>query len=174
MVTRLGVDILNVKNMTSESHDPAYTPEFPLQAWGSLMKSLLAVALLVLPLAVHSEVTSETFCFSFGGGAKAINFEMRTYYDSAAKFSFGFVKYQHSKHSIPLVLISSADETLDKNVPDQETTTWAEVVSGQVGGEYEMTTQGTEISSMVYTSKKNQKVGFASNPNAIAEGGCTW
>jgi hypothetical protein len=32
IATRLGVDILNVKNMTFESHDPAYTPEFPLQA----------------------------------------------------------------------------------------------------------------------------------------------
>jgi Tol biopolymer transport system component len=32
ITTRLGVDILNVKNMTFESHDPAYTPEFPLQA----------------------------------------------------------------------------------------------------------------------------------------------
>jgi hypothetical protein len=29
---RLDVDILNMKNMTFESRDPAYTPEFPLQA----------------------------------------------------------------------------------------------------------------------------------------------
>jgi hypothetical protein len=29
--TRFGVDILNLKNMTFESHDPTYTPEFPLQ-----------------------------------------------------------------------------------------------------------------------------------------------
>lgn len=138
------------------------------------MKSLLAIALLVLPLSAHSEVTSETFCFS-SGGAKAINFEMRTYYDSAAKFSFGFVKYQHSKHPIPLVLISSADETLDKNVPDQETTTWAEVVSGQVTGEYEMISQGTEVASMVYTSKKkSQETGFLFNANAITDGGCKW
>jgi hypothetical protein len=137
------------------------------------MKSLLAVALFLLPWAAHSEVTSENFCFN-SGGAKSINFQMRTYYDSVAKFSFGFVKYQHSKQPIPLVLISSTDETLDKNAPDQETTTWAEVVNGQVGGEYEMITQGTEISSMVYTGKKSQKIGFGSNANAIAEGGCMW
>lgn len=31
VTTRLGVDILNVKKMTFESHDPTYTPEFPLQ-----------------------------------------------------------------------------------------------------------------------------------------------
>lgn len=137
------------------------------------MKSIFSIVLLVLPLVAHSEVTSENFCFS-SGGAKPINFQMRTYYDSVAKFSFGFVKYQHSKQPIPLVLISSTDETLDKNAPDQETTTWAEVVSGQVAGEYEMITQGTEISSMVYTGKKSQKIGFASNANAIAEGGCMW
>ncbi|MFM0058717.1 hypothetical protein PQR64_24130 [Paraburkholderia phytofirmans] len=32
VTTRLGVDILDVKKITFESHDPAYTPEFPLQA----------------------------------------------------------------------------------------------------------------------------------------------
>jgi hypothetical protein len=30
--TRLGVDILNMKSMTFESHDPSYPPEFSLQA----------------------------------------------------------------------------------------------------------------------------------------------
>jgi len=32
VTTRLGVDILDVTKMTFESHDPAYTPEFSLQA----------------------------------------------------------------------------------------------------------------------------------------------
>jgi hypothetical protein len=137
------------------------------------MKFIYFIVLAMLPLVAHSEVTSENFCFS-SGGSKSINFQMRTYCDAATKFSFGFVKYQHSKEPIPLVLISSTDETLDKNAPHQETTTWVEVVNGQVGGEYEMITQGTEISSMVYTSKKSQKIGFGSNANTIAEGSCTW
>ncbi|MGF6239759.1 hypothetical protein P3T42_001491 [Paraburkholderia sp. GAS38] len=34
IATRLGVDILNVNKTTFESHDAAYTPEFPLQACG--------------------------------------------------------------------------------------------------------------------------------------------
>ena len=32
VTTRLGVDILDVTKITFESHDPAYTPQFPLQA----------------------------------------------------------------------------------------------------------------------------------------------
>lgn len=138
------------------------------------MKSLFAVVLLVLPLATHAEVTSETFCFS-SGSAKSINFEMRTYYDSSSKFSSGFVKYQTAKQPIPLVLANSAGETLDKNAPDQETTTWIEVFNGQVTGEYEMITQGTGVSSMVYTSKKKKKkTGFLLNTSAVAEGSCKW
>jgi hypothetical protein len=86
------------------------------------MKSFFAVALLALPLAAHAEVTSETFCFS-SGGAKSVNFEMRTYYDSSSKFSAGFVRYQNAKQLIPLVLANSASETLSRNAPDQETTT---------------------------------------------------
>ncbi|WP_244179518.1 hypothetical protein [Paraburkholderia aspalathi] len=128
----------------------------------------------MLSLAAHAEVTSETFCFS-SGGAKSVNFEMRTYYDSSSKFSSGFVKYQTAKQPIPLVLANSAGETIDKNAPDQESTTWIEVFNGQVTGEYEMVTQGTGVSSMAYTSKKiNPKIGFLLNTGAMAQGGCKW
>jgi hypothetical protein len=138
------------------------------------MKPLLAIALLLLPPAAYAEVTSESLCFS-SGGPKPINFEMRTYYDSATKFSFGSVKYEHSKQPIPLVLVNSQSETLDKNAPDQMTTTWYEVFGGQVTGEYEMISQGTEVASMVYTSKKkSQETGFLFNANAITDGGCKW
>lgn len=138
------------------------------------MKSIFAAALLLLPLAVHAEVSSDTFCFGSGGDRSA-NFEMRTYFDSSSGFSSGFVKYQNSKELIPLVLASSIDETLDKSAPDQGTSTWLEVFHGQVTGEYEMISQGTEVSSMVYTSKKkNQKTGFVLNPDAIVKGGCKW
>ncbi|MFM0008565.1 MULTISPECIES: hypothetical protein [Paraburkholderia] len=138
------------------------------------MKSFFAVALLALPFVAHAEVTSETFCFS-SGGAKSVNFEMRTYYDSSSKFSAGFVRYQNAKQPIPLVLANSASETLDKNAPDQETTTWIEVFNGQVSGEYEMIIQGTDVSSMVYTSKKkNQKTGFLLNTGVMTQGSCKW
>ncbi|MEK6294345.1 MAG: hypothetical protein V4793_23755 [Paraburkholderia tropica] len=138
------------------------------------MKSIFAVALFALPLVAHAEITSETFCFSSGNG-KPINFEMRTYFDSASKFSSGFVRYQNSKQPIPLVLANSAEETLNKDAPDQETTTWIEIYNGQATGEYEMITQGTEVSSMVYTNKKkNQKTGFVLNAGAIGQGSCKW
>jgi hypothetical protein len=138
------------------------------------MKSIFVVAALLLHPVAYAEVTSESLCFS-SAGPKSINFEMRTYYDSDTKFSFGSVKYEHSKKPIPLVLVNSQSETLDKNAPDQMTTTWYEVFGGQVTGEYEMISQGTEVASMVYTSKKkSQETGFLFNANAITDGGCKW
>lgn len=138
------------------------------------MKSIFAVALFALPLVAHAEITSETFCFSSGNG-KPINFEMRTYYDSTSKFSSGFVRYQNSKQPIPLVLANSAEETLNKDAPDQETTTWIEIYNGHATGEYETITQGTKVSSMVYTNKKkNQKTGFVLNAGVIGQGSCKW
>jgi len=138
-----------------------------------LKESIFAAVLFSLPLATHAEITSETFCFS-SGDAKPINFEMHTYYDSANKFSSGFVRYQNSKQPIPLVLANSAEETLSENAPDQETTTWTEIYNGRATGEYEMIAQGTEVSSLVYTNKKTQKTAFVLNTRAIADGNCKW
>ncbi|MFB9127037.1 hypothetical protein E2553_07775 [Paraburkholderia dipogonis] len=138
------------------------------------MKSLLTIALFLLPMVARAEVTSETFCFS-SGSEHPINFEMRTYYDSTIKFSSAFVKYQNAKRPIPLVLDNSTSETPSEDASDQETTTWIEVFNGQATGEYEMITQGTQVSSMVYTSKKkNKKTGFVLNTSAMAEGDCKW
>ena len=101
---------------------------------------------------------------------------MRTYYDSSFKFSSGFVKYHNSKQIIPLVLYRSTTETLNKDAPDQAITTWLEVFGGQVIGEYEMISQGTSVSSMVYTRRKqgSKKISFLLNADAITESGCKW
>jgi len=139
-----------------------------------LIKSTFATALFLLPLVASAEVTSETFCFTSTSG-KPINLEMRTYYDASSKFSSAFVKYQNSKQPIPLVLANSEGESLSKDAPDQETTTWIEIYNGQATGQYEMITHGTDVSSMVYTNKKkNQTTGFLLNTNAIAQGVCKW
>jgi hypothetical protein len=138
------------------------------------MKPVFTIACFILPLAAHAEVTGETLCFS-SAGAKPASFEMRTYFDSATRFSSGFVKYKNEKQLIPLVLANSSSETFDKNAPNQETTTWLEVFGGQVTGEYELITQGTEVSSMVYTNqKKGVKTGFLLNTTAMGDKDCKW
>lgn len=139
-----------------------------------LKESIFAVALFSLSPAGHAEITSAIFCFSSGNG-KPINLEMRTYYDASSKFSYGFVRYQNSKQPIPLVLANSAEETLNMDAPDEETTTWIAIYHGKATGEYEMITDGTEVSSVVYTNKKkNQKTGFLLNAGAISQSGCKW
>ena len=138
------------------------------------MKTFIFAFILVTPMLAHADISSEIMCFG-SGGVKSVNFEIRTYYDSSAKFSFGFVRYQNSKQKIPLVLSGSIDETLDKNMPDQTTNTWVEVYNGKVTGEYEMISQGASVSSMIYTKKQgNKKIAFLLNADAITSSGCQW
>ena len=78
------------------------------------MKSLSVffIALLLLcPLAAHSEVTTEVYCFRSQEG-KNINFEFRTYYDSVAKWSGAGVKYSKSKKAIALVHRNTEQEVM--------------------------------------------------------------
>ena len=138
------------------------------------MKKLIFAFILALPMGARADISSEIMCFE-SGGDKSINFEIRKYYDSSTKFSFGFVRYQKSKQTIPLVRDKTIDETLDKNMPDQTTSTWIEVYNGKVTGEYEMTSQGASVLSMVYTRKQgNKKIAFLLNADVITESGCKW
>ncbi|HEY1215757.1 MAG TPA: hypothetical protein VGE93_19165 [Bryobacteraceae bacterium] len=140
------------------------------------MKALLVTAaLLFAPSIAHAEISHDTFCFS-SGGAKPTNFEMQTYVDSSTGLSWGFVKYQNSRQAIPLILAESTSETLDKNAPDEETTTWVEIYGKQVTGEYQMVSQGAIIPSMVYINKKSgKKTAFGLNAGAVTDtGSCDW
>ncbi|NIF55484.1 hypothetical protein [Burkholderia sp. Ax-1724] len=140
------------------------------------MKSLcFVISFLFLPAIGHAEISHDTFCFS-SGGAKSINFEMGTYYDSSSKLSWGYVEYQNAKQSIPLVLAESTGKKMGEDVPDEATTTWIEIYGKQITGEYQMVSQGTMVPSMVYTNKKSgKKVAFGLNPDASTDkGGCDW
>jgi len=138
------------------------------------VKKFIFAFILVTPMVAHADISSEIMCFE-SGGIESVNFEIKTYYDASAKFSFGFVRYRNSKKTIPIVLNRSISETLDKNMPDQTTNTWTEVYDGKVTGEYEMISQGTGVSSMVYTRKQgNKKIAFFLNADAITLSGCQW
>ncbi|MGV8889688.1 MAG: hypothetical protein ACOH2P_16950 [Pseudomonas sp.] len=80
------------------------------------LSSFFIALLLLCPLAAHSEVTTEVYCFRSQEG-KSINFEFRTYYDSVAKWSGASVKYSKSKKAISLVYKDSEEEVLDPNRP---------------------------------------------------------
>ncbi len=145
--------------------------------FGLKFSSALFSALLVfVPLAAHSEVTTEVFCFRSYEG-KPINFEFRTYYDSVAKWSGAGVKYSKSKKAIGLVHRSTEQEELVYGRPYQYTTTWVEVVDGALTGEYQMVTQGGRVDAMTYTNYKSaKKYSFENDYNVDAkpETGCQW
>jgi hypothetical protein len=139
--------------------------------------SLFFVALLLIcPMAAHSEVTTEVYCFRSQEG-KDINFEFRSYYDSVSKWSGASVKYSKSKEAISLVYKDSEEEVLDPNRPSQFTTRWVEVSEGSVTGDYGMVGQGALIYGMVYTNyKSGKKYVFEqdSNMDSPPETGCRW
>ena len=143
------------------------------------MKSLSSffIALLLLcPLAAHSDVTTEVYCFRSQEG-KNISFEFRSYYDSVAKWSGASVKYSKSKEAISLVYKDSEEEVLDPNRPSQFTTRWVEVSEGLVTGDYGMVSQGALIYAMVYTNYKSGKkyiFEHDSNMDSPPETGCQW
>lgn len=141
---------------------------------GFEMKKLLPLLIFFLPLTAHSEVTAENYCFE---ASDSIKFEFRTFYDRDSNWSGGFVKYAKSNVPISIVLTDSQDEIIDAEAQWQHTTTWSEVVDGKVTGTYEWVTQGTQIVSMVYTKKSNNKeYSFMNNTNieASLEAGCKW
>ncbi|WP_462029257.1 hypothetical protein [Pseudomonas sp. RT6P73] len=140
------------------------------------LSSFFVAFLLLCPIAAHSEVTTEVYCFRSQEG-KSINFEFRSYFDSVVKWSGANVKYSKSKTAIYLVYKNSEEEVMDPDRPSQFTTTWVEVSDGVVSGNYEMVSQGARIYGMTYTNYKTQKkysfdldIGMDASP----ETGCQW
>ena len=139
--------------------------------------SVFFIALLLLcPLAAHSEVTTEVYCFRSEEG-KSTNFEFRTYYDSVAKWGGAGVKYSKSNKAIALVHRNTEHEVMTEDGPYQFTTTWVEVADGALTGEYEMVSQGARIYGMTYTNyKSGKKYLFEQdiNMDSPPETGCQW
>jgi len=140
------------------------------------MQVLFVALLFLFPLAAHSEVTTEVYCFRSQEG-KSINFEFRTYYDSVSKWSGAGVRYSKSKKAISLVHRSTEQEILAEDRPYEFTTTWVEVSEGALTGEYEMVSQGARIYGMTYTNyKSGKKYSFEQDisMDSPPETGCQW
>ena len=138
--------------------------------------AFMAALLLLIPLTAHSEVTTQVSCFR-SLESKSINFELRTYYDSVAKWSGAGVRYSKSKKAIPLVYRSSEEEVMAEGRPSQFTTTWVEVSGASLTGEYEMVSQGARIYGMTYMNyKSGKKYSFDQDitMDASTETGCQW
>ena len=130
----------------------------------------------LFPLGAQSAVTTESLCFELSQSSP-VKFELRTYYDEASKWSGGFVKYAKSSEPISIVLTDYEDEMLSPDAPWQSTTTWSEVINGNVTGTYQFVSQGTHIVSMSYTKRSNGKVFHFGNNTSIdssLEFGCKW
>ena len=143
------------------------------------MKSIrtLSVALsFVFPLMAQSEVKTQIYCFRSQEG-KSLNFELRTYHDSSAKWQGATVKYTKSKEALTLVYVGAEEDFPSPNRPPEITTKWVEVSGGLVTGDYVMASQDSFIYGIVYTNRKSGKkyiFEHDSNMNALPETGCQW
>ncbi|MXN76317.1 hypothetical protein GR157_16415 [Burkholderia sp. 4701] len=140
------------------------------------MKKTLAALLPCIALPAFAKVSTEVLCFTTNGD-KPVRFELRTYYDDAARWSGGMVRYAKSNAAIPLLFKHEDQEILAEGRPYQFTTTWLEMVDGKVNGEYEMTSQGANVYSMTYTgARTGKKTAFmrASDVDASEKAGCRW
>jgi hypothetical protein len=125
---------------------------------------------------VSAQVDVEVLCYTSGGN-KPIRLEMRTYYDPAAKWNGGFVKYEKSKTPISISQVEFQSKVIDKNRPSEATMSWVEITMGHVSGAYERVSQGASVSALNYAKVGNGKqYSFLldANTSRSFDNGCDW
>jgi hypothetical protein len=146
-----------------------------------IVKSIVATIWLCLqPFGVATaEVTNETACY-VSNDAKPVRFEVHIYYDSSRKWSGGFVRYENSKESIPVIFFPSTSASDLGEGIIEPSVKWLEIWRGKVSGEYVLKREGagTGVSGYVATYRnyaKNQVRSFVLDPAAgFEESGCNW
>lgn len=123
-----------------------------------------------------AHVNVELLCFT-SAAKPAIRFELRTYYDVATKFAFGFVKYEKAAKPVPIVQSQVEARSESKNAPDEISTEWIEINQLKPTGRYLLTSQGASVISMTYERIPNgRNFNFEVDPNTSSsvQGGCKW
>ncbi|MBD9503191.1 hypothetical protein IB256_20550 [Pseudomonas sp. PDM17] len=121
-------------------------------------------------------INTEVLCFH-SLGQKEIQLEFRTFYETESKWSGGYVKYSTSSKVIPIVRKSIEEHEMASDAPVDSTSTWIEIDSGDISGEYEISSQGAYVYDFNYTKRKNgNKYYFTldSNIDFSIDSGCQW
>ncbi|WP_143100044.1 hypothetical protein [Variovorax sp. 770b2] len=128
---------------------------------------------------VRADISNETACYVSSDG-KPARFEFHSYHDSGRKWSGGFVRYEHSTESVPVIFISS---TMASDLGEgilEPSSKWLEISRGRISGEYVFMREGvgTGVSGYVATYRnyeKNKARNFVLDPAAgFEESGCKW
>lgn len=126
-------------------------------------------------------------CLLFAAGATAGDELVRCFSAGKINLKFGlvrlegidfaYVKYQHSKQAIPLLLVSTEVVAMaDDTYPPMYFSKWAEMVNQQVHGYYEIGEQKGKYYTFNYISRQNKITQFEENWNAYDEqtNDCQW
>lgn len=131
---------------------------------------VLTVILIVLSSSTMVKGESLIGCFSSGGiNAKFVQI-------STSDAVLGYVIYQNSKKSIPLIFDHGDYEDNDDERPQEYSSTWLENINGKFNGEYKIMFQGARFYQFDYISNKKNTTSFQENLDAYNDNrtDCNW
>ncbi|MDC9604739.1 hypothetical protein [Xenorhabdus griffiniae] len=148
-----------------------------------MIKKIIFLSLIVLCSDSFSsewsdnEWTTNVGCFTFHG-KKPININFVNMiskihgYDDA----FGYVKYEKSDKSIPIILNDDEFTILVENGTSVYIMEWDEMINGKPGGSYLVELKGDKYIAFTYRDKQNKYIGFEENKKAYDEEkqDCIW
>lgn len=140
------------------------------------MKLIAATTILSIPTATLPSIHIEIYCFT-SGNENPIQFELREYTDTSIPLSYVFAKYRTSRTWMPLITKSAISLASTPGAPDENRTTWIEMLDAKPSGSYEIISQGTTINSMRYKSFSTHKTYSFIRDTGIEfspERGCVW
>ena len=135
----------------------------------------LPVSLLMLGVVHAASVESDLRCF-VGTSPQKTKLEMMRYSDEPRGWTGGYVKYGKNKPPIAIVYVSSKILDQAEGRPAYFEGTWLEVVSPEVTGKYIVASQGANVYSLEYISRRSdRKYSFEETIERNATGnGCKW
>lgn len=136
------------------------------------MKNLLLLLSVFMSFNTLASLDKNVGCFS--SDSKKVNVKFVNVYDDDASLSY--VKYKNSKQSIPLIFSTKSEEDVAEGRPAEITTTWLEIINGQLNGQYIVMSQGARYYSFVYKNKFGKTVSLNENPDAYndSHSDCIW
>jgi len=92
------------------------------------------------------------------------------------KVELGYVEYKDSLKPIPLIFKNQSEDDAEVGRPAQMTTTWLEIVDGNLNGKYIIISQGARYYSFIYISKAGKKTTLNENLDAYNDdhSDCVW
>lgn len=120
--------------------------------------------------AVADYANYDVRCFSSENGK--VNFKLVLFSDKS--WSGGYVKYQRSQDTIPIIVLEETSIVNSNERPNEISFVWVEILKGKANGKYVGLRQGANFYELGYISINNKKTAFLQNDAAFRNDECYW